>query len=173
MLLKLCKIKKVLNFFNQKNAGFIVRVTVYCLFVLFILGGGVNQIVLPGPVKIATVVTGQPSLKDTCSGLVFKDSGPNNSDGSFFTMFQPGQFVLEGKYKPFGSIVKIFTPVSVFAEEVGSKATNETANNTKASGNICYFKGSKFQFYLYASIGGFIGIGISLICIYIFYRFIY
>ena len=106
------------NFFNQKNAGFIFRVMVYCLFVFFILGGGANQIVLPGPVKIATTVTGQPSLENACGGLVFKDSGLNNCDDGFPAVFQPGKFILEGKDVFFSSIVEVSAPLSAFAEEV-------------------------------------------------------
>ena len=61
-----------------------------------------------------------------------------------------------------GSLVKFILPISVFAQEVSSNATNERTNNTKSSRNICYFKGSKFQFYLYSFFGGFISISIHL-----------
>jgi hypothetical protein len=52
-----------------------------------------------------------------------------------------------------------------------SKTTNERTKDSKSSSNICYFKGSKFQFYLYAFLGGFIGIGIGVIIIILFHRF--
>jgi hypothetical protein len=67
--------------------------------------------------------------------------------------------------------MKLVSPGSVFAQEMGSNAANERPNNSESSSDICYFKGSKFQFYLYAFLGGFIGIGIGQIIIILFYRF--
>ena len=81
------------------------------------------------------------------------------------------EFGDEGNFEIFGGFIEFISPVNVFAQEMSGNAANERTNNTKSSGNICYFKGSKFQFYLYSFLGGFTGIAIGVAIIILFFYF--
>jgi len=166
MLLKFCKFKKSLNSFNDCRS--FVVIFLICFFLNLARWGG-NIIDLPSTDKVFQFTPLQISAKSIIGSCVFDTCGFNYVIGGTGLKPQHSQFILEGGNKVFGGLVKIISPGNVFAEEMSSKTADETAKNTKSASNICYFKGSKFQFYPYAFLGGFIGIGISVVIVGLFF----
>jgi len=164
MLLEFRKIKKSLNFFN--NCRSFIFTLLFCLIAIGAYWGS-EIVFMLGKFKSPQFTAFQMATEQTASFEMLSNGGFDYivSGGGF--RLEPDQCVLEGKNKLLGRFIKIISPGKVFAEEMSSNATNERAKDTKAASNVCYFKGSEFQFYLYASIGGFTGIFIGVVLIVI------
>ncbi len=66
--------------------------------------------------------------------------------------------------KPLGAEIR-----KTKSEAISNKSTKQGAKDSKATRNICYFTGTKVQFYFYAFLACFIGLIISTILITLFF----
>lgn len=166
MLLKFCKIKKSLNPFNN------CRSFIFIFLICFFIGTWWSRNIINSPSKdkVFQFTPFQIPAKSGIGSLMFDTCRFNYVKGGGGLQPKHSQFILEGGNKVFCGLVKIVSSGNVFAKEVGSKTTKESAKNAKPSGNECYFKGSKFQLYIYAFLGEFIGILIAVIIIFMVFR---
>src|SRR3990172_1536231 len=168
MLFTVCKIKKLLNSFNNRRA----LVLVFLIF--FIVGRaywGREIIFMLCKFEASQFTTFQVSTEYTTGFEVLGNGGANDVVSGSRFRFEPDQFIFESSKKIVGGFIEIISPGNVYAEEMIDKTAEQGAHDAKTASNVCYFKGSKFQFYLYAFLGGFIGIGIGVIIIWLFYFF--
>lgn len=162
----LCKFKKIFNFFNKKN-------NVFIFIVIFTwIGWGEHIVFFPCLTKLFQPTSFQMTAENSICSTVL-DSGMvndviNRNRRTF--QFQLCEFFLKCENKFFGGLVKLISPHQIFAEKMGSNTTNESTENGESSSDICYFKGSKSQFYFFAFLGGFIGIIIGVVLLVIGYR---
>ena len=151
MLLKFGKFKKSLNSFNDCRS-FVVIFLIRFFFTFARWSG--NIIDSPSTDKVFQFTPLQIPTKSIIGSCVFDTCGFNYVVSGTGLKPQHSQFILERGYKVSGGLVKIISPGNVFAEEMSSKTADENAKNTKSASNICYFKGSKFQFNLMPFLAG-------------------
>jgi len=169
MLFNFSKTKKFFNRIVHFNTIFFFKVLIFTLLIV-ILGWSINYVTFPSKGEVLLFNYGNVPAENAVSPLMFKNCRLEDGNRAFPTMFQSGKFVVECENKSFGSLVKPFLVLPVFAEEMVKDTSKKRSKDSKTSGNIGYFKGSKFQFYFYACVGGFMGIGIGLLLILLFYH---
>jgi hypothetical protein len=75
-------------------------------------------------------------------------------------MFQKGCFGEKSVAEKTGGMIELCDAVNLEGISVANPSAEECANDSKTASNNCYFVGTRLQFYLFAFVGGLIGLGV-------------
>ena len=164
MLLNICKIKKLLNSFNN------CRALVGIFLIFFIIGGawwGGNVIFMPCKFETFQFTSLQVSAEHETGVRMFDACGVNYVIGGSGFQLKPGQFVLEGGNKLFRCLLEVITPGNVYAEEVGGKTPDEYSRDSiqETGKRTVHIDFTSYDFFK----GWLLGICFGLLVIYLFY----
>lgn len=76
-------------------------------------------------------------------------------------MFQKGCFGEKSVAEKTGGMIELCDAVNLEGISVANPSAEECANDSKTASNNCYFVGTRLQFYLFAFVGGLIGLGVA------------
>src|SRR3990172_5961763 len=127
MLFTVCKIKKLLNSFNNRRA----LVLVFLIF--FIVGRaywGREIIFMLCKFEASQFTTFQVSTEYTTGFEVLGNGGANDVVSGSRFRFEPDQFIFESSKKIVGGFIEIISPGNVYAEEMIDKTAEQGSKRT-------------------------------------------
>jgi len=181
-LFRFCKFQKVIELFKVKllRLNFVRSAIRFGInYKMWFAIGSFIAIIIPCLIEVNALLATQVGTKLNssdfvsvkCQGKSFMDARSVNSVGRI-PVIEVSEFWNKGTFKLGGSFFELISPNHVFAQEMSSDTANKRPNYAKSSGDICYFEGSKVQFYFYVFLGGSLGIAVGVIIIYLFFKFI-